>query len=138
MDGVRTTAWTLILWAISGWTSATADSTTAYCEIHPRVDRPADASGPCTFSQRQGWVSIRLADGSVHELEPVGGDAGRYRDEQGRAVLRQDGLGDQGLVFRFAERSIHVYWHAASRSKRVNLASVPRAYCAWLASRPRS
>lgn len=115
MDKIGKSGRVLVLWALSGWFVAAADSTTAYCETHPVLEGRAAAPGPCTFSQRQGWISIRLADGVVHELEPLDGQPGRFRDGNGQTVHRQHGLGDQGLIFRFAERSLYVYWHAAAR-----------------------
>lgn len=55
----------------------------------------------CSFSQRQGFVTIRRADGVIHELEPDGNTVGNFKDQDGRRVYRQSGLGDQGLIFRF-------------------------------------
>ena len=56
---------------------------------------------PCTFSQRQGYITIYRDDGVTHDLSPVGDEPGNFRDQNGDMVYRQSGLGDQGLIFRF-------------------------------------
>ena len=68
----------------------------------------------CSFSQRQGFVTISRSDGVIHELSPVGETPGNFEDQDGRAVYRQGGLGDQGLIFRFPDESIYVYWNTAA------------------------
>ena len=68
----------------------------------------------CTFSQRQGYVTITRHDGVTHDLSPVDDRPGHYRDQHGRDVTRELGLGDQGLIIRFPDESVYVYWNAAS------------------------
>ena len=86
---------------------ASADTTAARCEVHAdgRV-----VTQPCTFSQRQGHVTIRRDDGVVHELAPVGDRPGNFHDRDGRPVYRQRGLGDRGLIFALPEQRVLVYW----------------------------
>ncbi len=79
---------------------AAADSTQARCDIYPLGEDHTDVMIPCTFSQRQGYITINRDDGVVHELSPSGDTPGNFTDQQGRAVYRQSGLGDQGLIFR--------------------------------------
>jgi hypothetical protein len=50
----------------------------------------------------------------THELSPVGDRPGNFRDQEGRAVYRQSGLGDQGLIFRLPDQSVFVYWNTAA------------------------
>jgi hypothetical protein len=69
----------------------------------------------CTFSQRQGNVSIDRSDGISHDLQPAGEAVGNFRDQHGNTVYRQSGLGDQGLIFRFPDESVYVYWNTAAR-----------------------
>ena len=52
-------------------TSAPADWTEARCDIYPAGEDHTDAVIPCTFSQRQGAVTIRRSDGVIHDLSPV-------------------------------------------------------------------
>jgi len=96
------------------WTSpAVADSTQARCDIYPAGADHTDVMIPCTFSQRQGYVTIRRSDGVVHDLSPAGAP-GNYTDQGGRKVQRQADLGDQGLIFRLPGESVYVYWSTAA------------------------
>jgi hypothetical protein len=91
---------------------ALADSTDAACEIYPIGEDHTDALIPCTFSQRQGYVTIVRSDGVTHDLSPVGDAPGVYKDQLSRDVTRQNDLGNQGLIFRFPDESVYVYWNA--------------------------
>jgi hypothetical protein len=96
------------------WTApALADSTKAACEIYPAGEDHTDKMIPCVFSQAQGHVTIARDDGVTHDLLPVGDTPGNFRDQNGRTVYRQSGLGDQGLIFRFPDESVYVYWSTA-------------------------
>lgn len=87
-----------------------ADSTRAACDIFPAGQDRHEKMISCTFSQRQGYITISRADGVTHELSPLGDDPGNFKDQNGRMVYRQKGLGDQGQIFRFPDISIYVYW----------------------------
>ena len=89
---------------------ARADTVNARCDIHPGGQNRASASVPCTFSQRQGYVAIQLADGTRHEFSPKGDQPGAYVDEKGRPAYRNKGLGSRGQIYRLADQSIYVYW----------------------------
>jgi hypothetical protein len=94
------------------WAPASqADSTEAACEVYPAGEDHTDVLIPCRFSQRQGYITITRSDGVTHDLSPVGDTAGNYEDQDGRAVYRQSGLGDQGLIFRLPDESVYVYWN---------------------------
>jgi hypothetical protein len=93
---------------------ATADSTKAVCDIHPAGSDHAKKMIPCSFAQRQGYITITWQDGKTHDLAPVGDRSGNFRDQHGRTVYRQSGLGDQGLIFRFPDESVFVYWSTAA------------------------
>ncbi|MEO4040827.1 hypothetical protein AAFN47_04370 [Hoeflea sp. CAU 1731] len=94
-------------------TPSLADTTQARCDIYPAGSDTVEATIPCTFSQRQGYITITREDGVVHDLEPTGEAAGNFRDQNANAVYRNSGLGDQGLIFRFPEESVFVYWSTA-------------------------
>jgi hypothetical protein len=98
---------------LAGSGVAHADTAAARCDIYPRGEDRASAMLACQFSQRQGYVTIRRADGVLHDLSPAGDAPGRYRDQHGRAVSRDDGMGDEGLIFRFPDESVFVYWSTA-------------------------
>jgi hypothetical protein len=96
------------------WTTAvTADTVDARCDIYPKGEDHASAMLACTFSQRQGYVTITRADGVTHELSPVDDTPGNYKDQNGGAVYRQSGLADEGLIFRLPQESVYVYWGTA-------------------------
>jgi hypothetical protein len=90
--------------------AAQADSTEARCDVYPAGEDHTDVVIPCTFSQRQGYITIRRSDGVVHELSPEDETPGNFTDQDGERVFRQSGLGDQGLIFRFPDESVFVYW----------------------------
>jgi hypothetical protein len=69
---------------------------------------------PCTFGQRQGYITITREDGVTHDLSPVGDKPGNYRDQAGRPVYRQSGLGSEGQIFRFSDISIFLYWDTSA------------------------
>ena len=97
------------------WTThSTADWTQARCEIYPKGSDHTDKMIPCTFSQRQGYVTITREDGVTHDLTPVGEAPGNFRDQKGRPVYRQSGLGNWGLIFRMPAESVYVFWDASS------------------------
>jgi len=97
------------------WAGSTlADWTEARCDIYKKGSDHTDKMIHCTFGQRQGYITITRADGVTHDLSPVGDAPGNFRDQHGRTVYRQSGLGDQGLIFRFPDESVYVYWNAAA------------------------
>jgi hypothetical protein len=89
---------------------AVADSTTARCDIYPAGEDTASASVNCRFYQAQGHVVITREDGPEYDLTPVESDYGRYVDQHGSPVIREHGLGEQGLIFRLPDESVFVYW----------------------------
>lgn len=103
--------------------TAVADTVNARCDVYPKGEDRATSSGSCTFSQRQGAVSIQLKNGKRYELTPAGDGPGNYRDQNGRAAYRQAGLGDKGQIYRLANESIYVYWSNASASNQSSQAS---------------
>jgi hypothetical protein len=90
--------------------TAQADTTDARCDVYPRGEDSATSSGACTFSQRQGYVTITLEDGTTYELSPSPTQAATYTDQNGRPATREDGLGTAGTIYRLADVSIFVYW----------------------------
>ncbi|GFE69697.1 hypothetical protein [Chroococcus sp. FPU101] len=91
-------------------TTVKADTIKARCDVYPKGEDRATSSGLCTFSQRQGAVSIQLENGQCYDLLPVGDRLGNYQDQNGRPAYRQAGLSDNGQIYRLANESIYVYW----------------------------
>ena len=87
-----------------------ADSASTQCEIEMDAPEAEIQRLPCTFSQRQGYVTIVVADTDAYTLSPVGDAPGNYLDADSRPVYRQAGLGSAGLIFRFPDRVIRVMW----------------------------
>jgi len=103
-----------------------ADSTQARCEIYPKGSDKLETMVPCTFGQRQGYITITREDGITYDLSPVGDTPGNFRDQDGHAVYRQSGLGEAGLIFRFPTESVFVYWdNAASEPAAADNATAP-------------
>lgn len=95
-------------------TPSLADWTEARCDIYPKGSDHTDKMIPCTFGQRQGYITITRKDGVTHELAPVGDQPGNFRDQHGHSVYRQSGLGSEGLIFRFPDESVYVYWDTSA------------------------
>jgi hypothetical protein len=93
---------------------ALADSTEARCDVYPAGSDHTDKMMGCRFSQRQGYVTIVRDDEVTHDLTPVGDRPGNYHDQHGYEVRREDGLSDQGLIFRFPDESVYVYWDVSA------------------------
>ena len=98
---------------IAGSPATTADSVAARCDVYAKGEDHTNNIVPCTFSQRQGWITL-TTDEVSYSLEPVGDTPGNYRDKAGRPVYRQKGLGDRGQILRFEDKSIYVYWDTAA------------------------
>lgn len=103
----------IALSAAAAWIpSAQADSTQADCEVRKHGDKVKDASGRCEFSQRQGYIDIRLKNGDSYSLSPVGsGD--RYKDQEGNEVERTD-ASTQRQKFEWKHRKIIVTFGGGS------------------------
>jgi hypothetical protein len=119
----------LVAALFTGWSlPSAADWTQARCEIYPKGSDKLETMVPCTFSQRQGAITITRKDGVTYDLSPVGDKPGNYRDRHGSKVYRQSGLGEAGLIFRFPKQSVFVYWdNAASEPAHANNPTAPFA-----------
>ena len=93
-----------------------ADTVNARCDIYPAGEDKASAVIPCTFSQRQGYIYIDRSDGVLHDLSPVGDAPGNFLDQNKEPAYRQRGLGEDGLIFRFTDESVFVWWDESSFS----------------------
>jgi hypothetical protein len=72
---------------LGGMSSALADSAAASCDVRNHGETKHGASGPCTFSQRQGNINLSLDNGDSYSLTPTGQE-GQYRDQKGNKVVR--------------------------------------------------
>jgi hypothetical protein len=95
--------------------TAQADTVAAHCDIYAPGDSYPSLSHNCTFSQRQGFVDIRLDSGREYDFRPVGDQPGNFVDENGNAVYRQAGLGTDGQIFLLPDGAkLYVYWDTSS------------------------
>ena len=94
-----------------------ADTVDARCDVYPRGSDHTDNSGPCVFSQHQGYVTIIRGDGIRHELTPTEDRPGNFLNGQGRAIYRESGLGRSGQIYRFPNESVYVYWQTIASSE---------------------
>ncbi len=60
------------------------------CEVRKDGDTRKNASGPCTSSQRQGYVNIDLRNGDKYSLAPTN-KANQFKDDKGNHVVRTAG-----------------------------------------------
>lgn len=93
--------------------AAKADTVNAHCDFYPAGSNSISRSTNCTFSQRQGFITIRTQNGQEYDFRPVGDQPGNFVDANGEAVYRQAGLGSDGLIFDMGEERLYVYWDAA-------------------------
>jgi len=119
----------LIAALLASWAlPSAADSTQARCEIYAKGSDKMEKMVPCTFGQRQGYITITREDGVTYDLSPVGDTPGNFRDQDGHTVYRQSGLGETGLIFRFPKESLFVYWdNAASQPAGADNPTAPFA-----------
>ena len=95
--------------------AAKADTVAAHCDIYAPGDSYPSLSHNCTFSQRQGFIDVRLDSGRVFDFSPVGDRPGNFVDENGKAVYRQAGLGTDGQIFLLPDGAkLYVYWDTSS------------------------
>jgi len=94
-----------------------ADTVDARCDVFLAGEDKATSSSLCTFSQRQGFVSIQLKNGQRIELKPNESTPNAYFDERGEPAKREILEDNRGQVYRLEKQSIFVFWDPAPYSK---------------------
>ena len=95
MNTIRTLSVVLVAVAVVGTIpTALADTASASCEVRKDGNKWQGASGPCSFSQRQGYVNLDLRNGDSYSLTPTGA-ANHFKDQRGNKVVRTQAAGDQ-------------------------------------------
>jgi len=88
MNKMSALAAAMAVLALGAWShAALADTSEAMCEVRKDGENKKNASGPCDFSQRQGYVSINLRNGDNFELRPTD-KADHFKDQKGNKVVR--------------------------------------------------
>ncbi len=100
-----------------------ADSADAMCEVRKDGDMKKGASGPCTFSQRQGYIDLDLRNGDTYSLAP-GNKSGNYKDQKGNKVVRTMGAGGtQEFKWEGGKKIIVTYSSSPAASAPAHTAS---------------
>jgi len=71
----------------AGLSPAYADANEAMCEVRKDGETKPGQSGPCTFSQRQGYIDLDLRNGETYSLSP-GNQPNHFEDPKGHKVVR--------------------------------------------------
>jgi hypothetical protein len=78
----------LVALALGSWmTNASADSSEAHCQVRKDGETKQGQTGPCTFSQRQGYIDLDLRNGETYSLSP-GNQPDHFKDQKGHKVVR--------------------------------------------------
>ena len=103
---------------ITGWSQMVwADTTKANCELRKQGELKKNASGRCTFSQRQGYVDIELHNGDSYSLKPAN-KANHFKDQKGRKVVRHT-EGGNAQTYKWEHKKIIVTFnHDSNDSSR--------------------
>jgi hypothetical protein len=121
----------------AGLAPARADSAEAICQIRKDGEKRHDQSGPCTFSQRQGYIDLDLRNGDTFSLSPTK-QPDHFKDQKGNKVVRTQ-AGGNTQEFKWENgRKVVVTFGAPSTGgggggDRVAVPDMPR-YCAGEAS----
>jgi len=82
----------------------------AQCEVTPLGAEAEPTVLPCAIRQEMGFITIRRADGVVHELRPAGDKPGIYMDQRGSSAYVSPIPDATGFFFRFADESVEIRW----------------------------
>ncbi|MEJ2402229.1 MAG: hypothetical protein P8Y52_12685 [Xanthomonadales bacterium] len=94
--------------ALFAWTAPLyADDAKADCDVREHGEKKKGQSGPCLFSQRQGFIDIRLNNGKEYNLIPQDGKPDVYKDQEGRRVKRTEASGNMHK-YQWEHRNITV------------------------------
>lgn len=92
-------------------TNSLADTLRSECGFSNSAEVPPESTSACTFSQRQGYISIRIDGGKTFDFSPTGDLPGNYKNQQGEPVYRKSGLGDAGQLFQLPSTYLYVFWY---------------------------
>lgn len=107
----------------AGLSPANADSAEAMCQVRKDGETRHGPSGPCTFSQRQGYIDIDLRNGDTYSLSP-GKQPHHFKDQKGHKVVRTHAGGDT-QEFKWEGGKKLIVTFGASSSSGGNMAGTP-------------
>ena len=89
---------------------AHSDSMRSRCGYSSSPEVPPENYQSCTFSQRQGYISIYSGEETAHDFSPDGNAPGTFLDQDGQRVYRKKGLADRGQLFQLPDKYLYVLW----------------------------
>jgi hypothetical protein len=114
----------LVVLAMYGIASpAHADSADATCEVRKDGETKQGQSGPCTFSQRQGYIDLDMRNGENYSLSP-GNQANHFKDQKGNKVVRTQAGGNTQEFKWEGGKKITVSF-GAPKSSSVDMSGTP-------------
>lgn len=122
----------VLLAALAGMTIPTAvlsDQAKADCEMRDHGDKKQNQSGPCEFSQRQGYIDITLSNGTTYSLSP-GGQPNTFTDQDGKSVKRTEAGGNMHK-YKWNHRSLTVRFNGSSAAAGHGESSADNGPAEW-------
>jgi hypothetical protein len=114
----------LVVLALCGMTSpAYADSADATCEVRKDGQTKQGQSGPCSFSQRQGYIDLDMRNGETYSLSP-GNKPDHFKDQKGNKVVRTQAGGNTQKFKWEGGKKITVSF-GAPKSSSVDVSGTP-------------
>lgn len=102
-----------------------ADSVDATCEFYKHGDAKHDRWGACTFSQRQGYIDIKLKNGASYSLSPRN-DANQYKDNEGNKLERTKSSSDSQIFeWKKDKQKLIVKFNESKTSPKAAAAAQP-------------
>jgi len=100
--------------------AAHADSSEAICQVRKDGQTKQSQSGPCTFSQRQGYIDLDLRNGENYSLAP-GNKPNHFKDQKGNKVVRTEASGNtQEFKWEGGKKVIVTFVASSSSTDAVN------------------
>jgi hypothetical protein len=122
----------------AGLSPVHADTAEATCDVRKDGQKWEGQSGACTFSQRQGYVDLKLRNGDTISLSPTD-QANHFKDQRGNKVVRTAAGGNSQEFKWEGGRKVHVTFGGSATSSgggaagAIAVADMAR-YCAGEAS----
>ncbi|BAQ60459.1 hypothetical protein GM3708_865 [Geminocystis sp. NIES-3708] len=110
-----------IITTVSFSSIAQADTINSRCDIYPKGEDKASGVVNCTFSQRQGFITIQREDGITYELTPK--ETNQYTDQNSNSVIRE--IDGNTIIFRFKNESVYIYQGETAPSSSYSKGKTP-------------
>lgn len=108
---------------------ALSDQAKADCDMRERGDKKRNQSGPCEFSQRQGYIDITLNNGKTYSLSPSG-NPDTFKDQDGKRVKRTEAGGNMHK-YKWEHKNLTVRFNGSSASSGHHESSSSNGPAEW-------